>query len=106
MKKYVALIMLQDDFGVGLEEGESIEDIMTEAYLEKETWIHGYEFECADSTPEETVTLIARGYFWENNWTMDDTISCILRDEENSTEDESLEEVDTGEELVLKASVS
>tara|TARA_E500000331_G_scaffold301608_1_gene303120 strand:+ start:177 stop:497 length:321 start_codon:yes stop_codon:yes gene_type:complete len=106
MKKYVALIMLQDDFGVGLEEGESIEDIMADAYLEKESWIHGYEFECPDSMSEETVTLIARGYFWENNWSMDGTISCILRDEEASSEDDTSEEVDTDDAIIIKASVS
>ena len=112
MKKYVALIMRAEDFGVGIEEGESIEDILMDGYLEKENWVHGYEFECPDSFDEETVTLIARGYFWENDWTMQDTISCILRDqgdlpegEDSSEEDPDPVEVDT-DAVYIKASVS
>ena len=115
MKKYVALIMRAEDFGWSLEEGESIEDIMVDGFLQKEDWIHGYEFECPDSLDEETVTLIARGYFWENDWTMSDTISCIVRDEEtelaenpdeDSDGDPDAVEVDSDDAVYIKATVS
>ena len=110
--KYVALIMRAEDFEYRLEEGDTIEDVLTDGYLEKENWVHGYEFACPDSLDEETVTLIARGYFWENDWTMTDTISCILRaapdlDDVDSDTDEDPDAVEVDTDAVyIKASVS
>ena len=80
MKKYLALIMKSSDFGWGLDEGDTVEDILGQGYIDKETWVTGYTFSCPDKTPEELVVRIGHGYFWENGWSLEDTVSCMMED--------------------------
>tara|TARA_A100001388_G_C28469237_1_gene356943 strand:+ start:236 stop:577 length:342 start_codon:yes stop_codon:yes gene_type:complete len=113
MKKYIALIMKSDDFGWGLEEDETVEDILIQGYLEKENWVTGYEFECPDSLSEELVVLLGHGHFWENGWTVDDTISCMMEDTgDEEDEDSEKPEQDAGSKpededaIIIKATIS
>lgn len=112
MKKYLALIMKSEDFGWGLEEGESVEDILIDGFLEKESWVTGYTFSCPDKLPEDLVVKIGHGIFWENGWTLDDTVSCMVEDfgEEAPELEEEPDEEDSDPEdenvLIIKATVS
>ena len=77
---YIALISSMDDFGLAQGEDEDVVDVMLYAYIEKEDWVSAHPFDVPAGTDEELVTLVARGLFWENDWSMDDSVSCVVRD--------------------------
>jgi hypothetical protein len=101
MKQFIGLIGSTDDFGLGLEEGMEVSDVMIDAFLEKEPWLVSYRFEVPDGLDELAIARIARGIFWENNWTQDDTVSVVMEDhgdiEEQQAERQEAHEADPQE---------
>jgi len=90
MKNYIALICTIEDFGWTNDEN-SVEEELLEAHLEEKPWIYSYDIEVPEDTSEEHITLIARGIFWENDWSMNGTVSTVIAytdAEENTTDDD------------------
>ena len=65
--------LLKDDYR-GTKEG------LVDAWLNEHPHVYHIDFEVPDDTPDRNVVLIARGLFWEDAWTMDDTVSTVVSD--------------------------
>ena len=111
---YIALISSMDDFGLAQGEDEDVVDVMLYAYLEKEDWVNAHTFDVPSGTEEELVTLVARGIFFENDWSMDDSVSCVVRDnrelDDLKTEHDEAKAVDPrddieDEEIIISATI-
>ena len=75
MTEYIALICTMEDFGLPV---ENTGQELIECYIEEADWLTSYRFEVPENTPEEIVTRVGRGVFWENDWTMDGTVSTVM----------------------------
>ena len=75
MTEYIALICDMNDFGMPTEDTA---DELIMCYLEEEPWLKAFPFSVPEGTPEEIVTRVARGIFFENDWTMQDTVSTVI----------------------------
>ena len=73
MKRYTAFIAPCDDFH------GSAEDLV-EAWSNDHPAVYHVDFDVPDGTSDRLVALIARGLFWEDQWTMDDTVSTVVED--------------------------
>ena len=75
MKTYTFLIGTADDFE-SLD--ELIEHFENSSYLSSICNCSAFEFEAPDGCDEDTVTMIGRGIAFSNDWSMDDTYSCLV----------------------------
>ena len=73
MKRYTAFIAPCDDFHGTAED-------LTDAWLNNHPAVYHVDFDVPDGTSDRLVALIARGLFWEDQWTMDDTVSTVVED--------------------------
>ena len=76
MKVYTFVIGTKDDF-------ETIDDLMdyVEAKPTEDSSAANYsifEFDAPVECDEDTVIMIGRGYAFSNDWSMDDTFSCVI----------------------------
>ena len=74
MKTYTFLIGTTDDF-------ESLDELIGYVEANHDKGFQNYslfEFEAPESCDQETVTLIGRGIAFSNDWSMDDTFSCVI----------------------------
>lgn len=74
MKTYTFLIGTTDDF-------ESLDELIGHVEANHDKGFQNYslfEFEAPESCDQETVTLIGRGIAFSNDWSMDDTFSCVI----------------------------
>jgi hypothetical protein len=94
MQEYIGLIASMDDYGHP-EDGVDIMEEMITAFEEKEDWIHAYPFSAPDDLSQDLVVLIARGLFWDAQWSADDTVSVVVR--EDATLDEAVDELEDDE---------
>ncbi len=69
-KKYVAIIASMDE----VESVEELKDMLREGQRPENSSV--FRFELETDTPE-LASLAGRGYFFENGWCMDDTVSWI-----------------------------
>jgi len=76
MTKYTAIIASTDDLDFELEDnaGNFLVDSFKDGSLED---MNASVFHFESDADDETVTLIARGLFFQNDWCMDDTISTV-----------------------------
>ena len=73
MKRYTALIAPTDDYhGTGEE--------LAEAWQNDHPAVYHIDFEVPDGTSNRLIVLIARGLFWEDQWTMGATVSTVIED--------------------------
>ena len=74
-KSYTFLIGTTDDF-------ESLDEMLehfdSSDYPNSICNCAAYEFEVPDTCDDDLVTLIGRGLAFSNDWSMDDTISCVI----------------------------
>lgn len=73
MSRYTAFIASTDDFHGGADE-------LVDAWQNEHPSVYHVDFEVPEGTPSRMVVLIARGLFWEDAWTMDDTVSTVVSD--------------------------
>ena len=73
MKRYTAFIALTDNFNGTAEE-------LVDEWQKEHPHVYHIDFEVPDETSNRLITLIARGLFWEDQWTMDGTISTVVED--------------------------
>ncbi len=81
-KSYTFLIGTMDDF-------ESIDELIEHFEYYGESKMRdsicncaAYEFEAPAECDKETVAMIGRGIAFGNNWSWDDTFSCVVANEE------------------------
>ena len=75
MKTYTFLIGTTDDFE---SMDEMLEHFEGSDYPDSICNCASYEFEAPSGCDEETVTMIARGIAFSNDWSMDGTYSCLV----------------------------
>ena len=73
MKRYTAFIAPMDDFHGTAED-------LVEAWQNDHPCVYHVDFEVPVGTSDRIVALVARGLFWEDQWTMDDTVSTVVED--------------------------
>ena len=73
MKRYTAFIAPTDDFHGTAED-------LVEAWQNDHPAVYHNDFEVPDETSDRLVALIARGLFWEDQWSMDDTVFNVVED--------------------------
>ena len=73
MKRYSVFVAPLDDFD------GSVEDLVSEWKAENPL-VYIIDFEVPHGTDERTITLIARGLMWEDEWTQSGTISTVVED--------------------------
>jgi hypothetical protein len=73
MRRYTAFIAPTDDF-------HGSADDLVDAWQNEHPAVYHIDFEVPVDTSERFVTLIARGLFWEDQWSMDDTVSTVVED--------------------------
>ena len=74
MKTYTFLIGTTDDF-------ESLDELIGYVEANHDKGFQNYslfEFEAPESCDQDTVTMIGRGIAFSNDWSMDDTFSCVI----------------------------
>ena len=71
--RYTAFIATRDDFHGSPED-------LAEAWQNDHPAVYHHDFDVPDGTPDRIVALIARGLFWEDQWTKDDTVSTVVED--------------------------
>jgi len=75
VKTYTFLIGTMDDF-------ESVDELLNHfensSYLNSICNCSAFEFEAPESCDQDTVAMIGRGIAFSNNWSMDDTFSCVV----------------------------
>ena len=79
MKTYTFLIGTADDFETI---DELIEHFENSSYPSSICNCAAYEFEAPAECDKETVAMIGRGIAFGNNWSWDDTFSCVVANEE------------------------
>ena len=70
MEQFVAIIASVED----AESSEALRDMLKDGFRPEASGFYQYSLET--DTPE-LVTLVGRGYFFENGWSLDDTVSWI-----------------------------
>lgn len=75
MDSYIALICDMVDFGLP---ADDTADELIACYIEEVDWLTAYPFSAPKDTPEEIITRVARGIFFENDWTMSQTVSTVI----------------------------
>lgn len=75
MKTYTFLIGTADDFETI---DELIEHFENSSYPSSICNCAAYEFEAPAECDKDTVTMIGRGIAFSNDWSMDDTYSCLV----------------------------
>jgi hypothetical protein len=73
MKRYTAFIAAMDDFHGTAED-------LVEAWQNDHPSVYHVDFEVPLGTSDRLVALIARGLFWEDQWSADDTVSTVVED--------------------------
>ena len=73
MKRYTAFIAPTDDFHGTAED-------LVEAWQNDHPAVYHNDFEVPDGTSDRLVSLLARGLFWEDQWSMDDTVFNVVED--------------------------
>lgn len=74
MKTYTFIIGTMDDFDFI----ESLVDYVEQEGYDGDLNYSIFEFDCPADCSEETVTMIGRGIAFSNDWSMDDTFSCVI----------------------------
>ena len=102
--KYTALIADADS-------GLSGCDVLKTEWLNGNPAVYNYDFEVPDGTSDELVVLIARGLFWQADWTMSGTCSTVVEDLTRGSTvtvewETDGEEVDLPSEVVLPADIN
>ena len=52
---------------------------LIECYVEGADWLSSYEFSVPENTPEDIVTRVGRGIFWEKKWEIDSSVSTVIK---------------------------
>lgn len=73
MRRYTAFIAPTDDF-------HGSADDLVDAWQNEHPAVYHIDFEVPIDTPDRMIALIARGLFWEDQWSMDDTVSTVVED--------------------------
>ena len=74
-RTYTFLIGTTDDFE---SMDEMLEHFEGSDYPDSICNCASYEFEAPVGLDQDTVTMIGRGIAFSNDWTMDDTFSCVI----------------------------
>tara|TARA_Y100000592_G_scaffold98127_1_gene170417 strand:+ start:731 stop:1066 length:336 start_codon:yes stop_codon:yes gene_type:complete len=73
MERYTAFIASTDDF-------RGTADELVSEWQDEHPAVYHIDFEVPKGTSSRLITLIARGLFWEDQWTSDGTISTVVKD--------------------------